>query len=231
MNVIEHDIEKEYRDFVYAVSHDFQAPLRHIQSFSQFLIESRGNPSEEEQSYIDYINDATHNLQVMQDALLTLSRIKIDPENQTTHDCNKLVSGIIKLQQPDPGTDVYNFDIKTLPTITGDADWFEFIFVQLIDNAIKFHTHDANNKTIKISAFLQNDYWVFSIQDNGIGIKEQYKDDIFKIFRRLAPNDYPGIGAGLTITRKIVRLHGGDIWLDTDQDGKGTLVKFSLPQK
>jgi light-regulated signal transduction histidine kinase (bacteriophytochrome) len=101
------------------------------------------------------------------------------------------------------------------------------VFYQLIKNAIIFCECDVPE--IEISSWQKNDRHIFSVKDNGIGIEKEYSERIFMIFQRLHPKDnYPGAGLGLTLCKKIVRLHGGEIWLQSEP-GKGSTFFFDLP--
>jgi len=215
-------IEKEYQDFVYIVSHDFQAPVRHLKNFTRFLVESRGDPNEEEQEYIKHIESALQKLEEMQSALLTLSRLSTNKESWAPINCNDIISRILEKYEG------HDAEIGPLPNIKGDENLIQTLFHQLIDNALKFHEPDTTNKKINISAISTDTHVEFTITDNGIGIPDRNQEHIFQIFKRLHPEDYPGIGAGLTIAKKITKLHNGDLWVNTENDK--TIFKFSILQ-
>ncbi|HNB53514.1 MAG TPA: ATP-binding protein, partial [Anaerolineales bacterium] len=106
------------------------------------------------------------------------------------------------------------------------------IFQDLLDNAFKFHAHHQTPH-IHISAMPRTlgtrTEWVFCVQDNGIGIEPQYFERIFEIFKRLHSQDeYPGVGIGLTICKRIVEKHGGQIWVES-QVGEGSTFFFTFP--
>ena len=101
------------------------------------------------------------------------------------------------------------------------------MFQNLIINGIKFHSEEASKNYI--SAEIKANEWVFSVQDNGIGIDPKYSERIFEIFKRLHKRkEYPGTGIGLAICKKIIELHGGRIWVESEL-GKGSTFYFTLP--
>jgi chemotaxis family two-component system sensor kinase Cph1 len=99
------------------------------------------------------------------------------------------------------------------------------LFQNLIENGIKFCD---KNPRVHIGAFEEEDQFIFSVHDNGIGIEPQYFDRIFQIFQRLHLKDeYGGTGIGLAICKRIVERHGGKIWVESG-NGKGTTFKFTI---
>lgn len=119
--------------------------------------------------------------------------------------------------------------LDTLPEIIANRTQMIQLFQNLIANAIKFK--NRNKPKIYISNRIEEDKYIFIIEDNGIGIDTKYQDKIFKVFQRLHTiNEYDGTGIGLSITQKIIEQHNGEIWVQSEQ-GKGSKFFFSLPIK
>jgi light-regulated signal transduction histidine kinase (bacteriophytochrome) len=103
------------------------------------------------------------------------------------------------------------------------------LFQNLISNSIKFHRAGVVPE-IKVSGVVKSNEWVFSVEDNGIGIDNEYFDKIFIIFQRLhKKTEYGGTGIGLAICKKIIQRHGGRIWVESEL-GKGSKFFFSIPK-
>ncbi|WP_231551369.1 ATP-binding protein [Methanobacterium sp. SMA-27] len=114
-----------------------------------------------------------------------------------------------------------------LPTIYGDENLMVELFQNLIYNAIKYRSHETPQ--IHISSKKEQNQYIFSVKDNGIGIDPKHLERIFTIFQRLHGNDeYEGTGIGLSIAQKIIERHNGRIWVES-QLGKGTTFYFTIP--
>lgn len=105
------------------------------------------------------------------------------------------------------------------------AEQMRMLFINLISNALKFHSKDRDPK-IRIKASIEGLNWIFSVQDNGIGIADHNREKVFKIFQRLhKTSEYQGAGIGLAHCKKIVDLHSGHIWVESEKE---KAVPFSL---
>jgi light-regulated signal transduction histidine kinase (bacteriophytochrome) len=114
-----------------------------------------------------------------------------------------------------------------LPTVNADKNQIIQLLQNLIGNAIKFYRNKPPQ--VHITAAQQDNYWLFQVRDHGIGIKPQYLERIFEVFKRLhTRREYPGTGIGLAICKKIVNRHGGRIWAESEP-GVGTTFYFTFP--
>lgn len=222
-------IAKEYEDFAYIVSHDLNAPLRHVKEFTRLLVGARREGlSEEEKGYVEYLEKSLQRLDKMQEALLAFSRLNTRSMPYDSVDCNAVMQQVLKdidamIAQHKP-----EITCGDLPTIVAEPSQMRLLFVHLIDNALKFHAPGVKRK-ISVKAETEGEFYIFEIADNGIGIAPEFRNEAFRLFRRLNPETYPGSGAGLTIAQKIVQRHGGDIRIESADGGPGTRIIFTLP--
>jgi light-regulated signal transduction histidine kinase (bacteriophytochrome) len=114
-----------------------------------------------------------------------------------------------------------------LPHIRADFGQLVRVFQNIIGNALKYRSEKSPQ--IHISVQMEDENWLFKVEDNGIGIELNYFEEIFKIFRRLHNRDeYNGTGIGLAITKRIIERHGGNIWVESEP-GKGSTFYFTIP--
>jgi light-regulated signal transduction histidine kinase (bacteriophytochrome) len=223
-------IAQEYEDFAYIVSHDLNAPLRHVKEFTRLLIGGRKDQlTVEEQEYVNFLQKSLEKLDDMQKALLTFSRLNTWAGDLRESDCNEVVANVLRELDHDVRTYSPAIECGDLPTIMAEPKQLHLLFVHLIDNALKFHDEDTLKRKILITALDQEDQWLFEVRDNGIGIDEDYHEEVLRLFRRLDPERYKGIGAGLTIAHKIVQRHGGELLIESEC-GEGCSVFFSMPK-
>ncbi len=225
-------IVQDYADFAYIVSHDLGAPLRHVREFTRLLIDARKDGlSPEEEAYVEFLESSLQKIEGMKRALLMFSRLDTRAEPYRAIPLNDVVSAA--LQELEDVMHAYRPDIicGVLPTLVVEPKQIQCLFYHLIDNALKFHRGKTDPRRIFLSATERDDTWCFEIRDNGIGIAREYHEEVFRLFKRLEPDAYCGIGAGLTFARKIVRRHGGEIWIDSEGEENGTSVSFSLAKR
>ena len=231
--------------FAYIASHDLKEPLRGIYNYSSFLIEDYSDILDE--AGVDKLNTLmrlTHRMEDLINSLLHYSRLgraelQISPVN-----LNCLLTGVLDVIKVSARDKQVEFEIpRPLPTVNCDRTQVNELFTNLISNGIKYN--QKNPKIIEIGYLDADDpitvekmleysdhtlaKTIFYIRDNGIGIRERHLDSIFRIFKRLhSPKKYGGgTGAGLTIAKKIVERHGGEIWVKSVYQA-GSTFYFTL---
>ncbi|MGO9614512.1 MAG: sensor histidine kinase [Dissulfurispiraceae bacterium] len=218
---------EELQQFAYIASHDLQEPLRMIASYLQ-LIEMRykGRLDKDADEFIAFAVEGANRLQNMIVGLLAYSRVGTKGTPFAEANCSEVLEKAVsnlKITIEESGAIITS---DRLPVINADESQLIQVFQNLISNAIKFKGSEVPR--IHISAEKKDMEWLFSVKDNGTGIPPQYKDRIFKIFQRLHGREYPGVGIGLSLCRRIVERHGGVIWFDSEA-GEGTTFYFTIP--
>ena len=218
----------ELERFTYTVSHDLKSPLVTITGFLGYLERDALEGNEEKiKSDMNRITKAAEKMQALLNDLLELSRIgrlMNQPENvsfeEIVQDALERVQG--RLEANKVKVEVQ----RELPTVHGDKIRLIEVVQNLIDNASKFSGTRENPK-IEIGAMDQEGITIFFVRDNGIGIQPQFQERIFGLFNKLDQN-VDGTGIGLTLVKRIIEVHGGKIWVESEL-GRGATFYFTLP--
>lgn len=214
---------EELQEYAHIVSHDLKSPLRSIDAlFSWIKEDNKGKLDEISLQNIDLIDNTLGKMEQLITDVLNYSSISSDQTKSEEIDTQALVDGIVSmLYVPE------NITIKILnklPVVKGDQIKLQQVFQNLLSNAIKFNDKDYGIIEIDVNA--DPKYFKFSIKDNGMGIESQFHEKIFKVFHSLEKRK-DSSGIGLSIVKKIVNNHQGEIWLDS-QKGKGTTFYFTI---
>ncbi len=200
-----------------------------VASYTQLLARRyKGKLDADADEFIGFaVDGATRMQQLIQD-LLSYSRLTTQGRPLELIGCQDACNiAMVNLGQSigDSGAIV---NVGALPEVRADATQLAQLFQNLIGNAIKYR--NERPPEIQVYAKTEGEYWVFSVQDNGIGIEPQYADRIFEMFQRLHTRlEYSGTGIGLAICRKIVERHGGRIWVES-RPGQGSTFLFTIPR-
>ncbi len=219
---------EELEQFVYAASHDLKEPARVIQTYAEFLADDiGGNIDGKVQKDLDFIRDSAAQMNDLIEALRKLSRVgrdKIEPQKVALEDCvQKAVTG----QENFIDEQGINIIRGELPEVYADPALMADLYRNLLNNAL---THGGSELgEIKFTARQENDHWLLGVIDDGQGIEGEFHEMIFEPFKHLKPADeQEGTGIGLSICKRIVERHGGEIWVESEP-GKGASFFFTIP--
>jgi signal transduction histidine kinase len=220
---------RELERFTYTVSHDLKSPLVTITGFLGILErdleeEDRDGVSRD----VGQIRTAAGRMQQLLDELLDLSRAGRLVNPPTAIDLREVAQEAVALlegQAADRGVTITIED--DMPVVYGDRVRLLQVFQNLIQNGIKF-LGDQDHPRVEIRGRQQGQEWVISVRDNGTGINPAYHQKIFGLFEQLTP-DQEGTGIGLALVQRIVEVHGGRVWVESEGEGTGSLFSFTLP--
>lgn len=223
------DSNMQLENFAYIASHDLREPIRTMRTFAQLLKKRYGEGMDQSASaYLKFIIDSAHNMNQLIEDLLTYSRVNteelvfeaINPKQILDETIQDLASVI---QQKGAIINLKQIPIR----IQGNLTRMKQLFQNLLANAIKFSKLDQA-PIVTVDAKDAGAFWQFSVQDNGIGIEEEFFEKIFLLFKKLhSRKDFHGTGIGLALCKKIVVQHGGEIWVESEP-GKGTTFYFTI---
>ena len=227
------ELERSNKDlvqFAYVASHDLRAPVRAIKSFSQILEKDyREKLDEEANECLDFIVTGAGRLETLINDLLAYSRVDTQGKAFVPVDTSEVLDQVVGDLRLDIEESQAEITRDALPVVVADASQMTQLFQNLISNAIKFQGQEPPK--VHVAARKEDDGWIFSVKDNGIGIEAQHTERIFAMFQRLHTQDeYPGTGMGSAICKKIVERHGGNIWVQSEV-GMGSTFYFSIPSQ
>ncbi len=220
---------KEMEQFAFIASHDMQEPLRTISNYiGLFQKRYQGELDNDADRYLTTISGATFRMQSLIRDLLEYSRIGND-KNKIVIDCNLLLKDVLNDMNEPVKESSAIIHSEQLPVIIGYLSAIKSLFQNLISNAVKFRKKDVH-PIIYISAEVRHNEWFFIVRDNGIGIDKKYYDKLFVIFQRLHTKaEYIGTGIGLAHVKKIIELHEGKIWVESELEN-GSTFYFTIPK-
>lgn len=223
----------ELESFVYTVSHDLKTPIVTVEGFVGALREDFGEVlGTEGERYLRRISEATCKMEALINDLIELSRIGRTSENKVEIPFEDLVRDALRTLYPQIKAKGIAVHVpENMACLYGERKRLGQVVDNLMSNAVKYVGRDNPSPRIEAGAERQGNETICFVKDNGIGIDKVYFDKIFKIFHRLpAARNIEGTGMGLTIVKRIVELHGGRVWVESEP-GKGSTFYFTVSNK
>jgi signal transduction histidine kinase len=218
----------DLEQFAYVISHDLKTPVRNISCFMKLLSNKHAiSLDAEAKEFVDFAVNGSKRMERLIDDVLAYSRIGRNLSTPTPVNINDVVNTIrYELEGKTEKECAINV-INQLPIVnSAHSSLLYHIFQNLIRNGLKFNKSETPE--IDISWQDSEEYYIFSVADNGIGIPQQYAGQVFQMFKRLhTENEYDGTGIGLAICKKIVEHYNGQIWFESDGEN-GTTFYFTI---
>ncbi|HNY89815.1 MAG TPA: ATP-binding protein, partial [Methanoregulaceae archaeon] len=220
------EVNKNLESFTYTISHDLRAPLRAISGYSSLLMQDLKDIPEKDKRYLESLRQNAHDMGRLIDDLLEFSRLRIRSLEKETVQPSVMVREILREIRKDPAFAKVEFNVGELPPCQADPGLLKQVYANLIGNAVKYSQKRAA-PLVEIGSLTRDGQLLYFVRDNGIGFDMKYSEKIFGVFERLQTSDeYEGTGIGLSIVHRIVEMHGGRIWVESEVD-KGTTFYFS----
>jgi PAS domain S-box-containing protein len=218
----------DLNQFAYAASHDLQEPLRMVSLYSQMLQKKyRGQLDGDADQFIAFIVGGAERMEMLLKDLLAYSQAgsaNVGPPRLVG--CENVMEKVLLNLQASVNQSGASVTWEVWPALNAHEVRLVQLLQNLVGNGIKYRS--AELPRIHVSAQCSGADWIFSVQDNGIGIEPEYVQQIFGIFKRLHGQNYPGTGIGLAICQRIVETYGGRIWVES-KPGHGSAFYFTLP--
>lgn len=219
---------EDLSQFAYAASHDLRSPLNTITQFTQLLERRYASQLGDGREMLGYITSAAKRMSTLIEDLLSYAQVATGATHRPVPvDANLQVETAIENLRSVVSESGATIIYGGLPVVSLDATSLVRIFQNLIGNAIRYRS--ANAPRIHIAAQEQNEQWLFSCKDNGVGIAPEFQTQIFEPFKRLHGAERPGSGIGLAACKRIVERYKGRIWVESEEN-KGSTFFFTLPK-
>lgn len=219
---------KEMESFSYSISHDLRAPLRTAHGFMQIFAEDYVEQLDDEAKRImDKVLLSTKKMTYLIDDILEFSKLGRQELDKSVLSMNDLIAEVWEEQMIGLVNRTIELQKKDLPDAFGDRKTLKQVWINLLSNAIKY-TRQKDIGVIQVGSYVEQDINVYYIKDNGAGFSMDYYNKLFGVFQRLhSEREFEGTGAGLAITQRIVKKHGGNIWAHA-KEGEGATFFFTL---
>ncbi|MBT7178778.1 MAG: hypothetical protein HN907_04500 [Nitrospina sp.] len=221
---------QDLESFATIASHDLMAPIRKIINFAGLLLENGSRFSENEKFLLDKIINSGMRMRLLMDDILVYSRLAGPSFTFESINLNDVLSEVMAILSDQIMETNANIQFKPLPVIEANRTQMVQLLQNLISNSLKYGKKGVA-PVVKISATMEEEGFVkISLEDNGIGIQDEYADLVFQPFERLSPQ-IEGTGMGLAICKKVVVSHGGKITVKSLPDSGGSVFNIKLPER
>ncbi|HEY9221402.1 MAG TPA: ATP-binding protein [Lutibacter sp.] len=217
---------EQLNDYAHLVSHDLKSSLRNLSALLAWVKEDCSEKiGEESVGNLNLMEAKIEKMDKFLEDIINYSEIGTTSLKTTTIDLNKTITKVMEsIHIPQNISIVVKGD---LPVLKGDARRLRQVFQNLISNAINFN--DKEKGLIEIGVEEAENFFTFSIKDNGQGIPQEYHEKIFNTFTTLGYQE-KATGMGLSIVKRVLDLYGGEIWLESEVS-KGSIFYFTIPKK
>jgi two-component system sensor histidine kinase/response regulator len=230
------DLEKRLAElesldaFASSVSHDLVSPLNNITGLATLLLNNYTNElSERPQELVKMILESTQKMSRLINSMLLFSRQANAELNTCELDMNAVVAEVLKDVRANTASDHHQILVQDLPNAICDETMIKQVWVNFISNAIKY-SQKKENPIVEVGTFRKKGYTVYYVKDNGAGFDMRHYNKLFDPFKRLHnARDFDGTGIGLSIVKRIVERHGGEVWAESEPE-KGATFYFSLKE-
>ena len=221
-------LNEDLKQFTFAATHDLREPLRMMTVNAQMLQRKLNvQLGDDGRRYVSDIVNGGKRISGLIDGLLQFSRVgEIAETGSVPVDAEAALTEALLDLHLAIGETHAHVAHSALPRIVADHAQVRQVFQNLVGNAIKYHRPNIQPEVL-VSARREGGEWIFSVQDNGIGIDSEHYDQIFVPFKRLHGPEIAGSGIGLATCKRIVELHGGRIWVES-QPQNGSIFYFAL---
>lgn len=216
--------------FAYAAAHDLQEPLRNVAIYAQLLRERYGaNLDHEAGAFLQVIMEGAQRMGDLVSGLLAYTQVNYTEDLATVADAEEVLKRVLRNLSHSLEQSRAAVTHDVLPSVPIKPIHLEQVMQNLLANALKF-TRKGVPVEVRISALREENHWRISVSDNGIGIEPAYREQVFRVFKRLhgAGGEYPGTGIGLAICKRIVEQYDGRIWIESEL-GQGATFHFTVP--
>ena len=222
-------VNKELEAFSYSVSHDLRAPLRHIDGFSQALLEDYEDKLDEGgRGYLREVRHASQEMAQLIDDVLQLARVTRSEMRREEVNLTELASGVVAQLKKSEARRGITVNVAEGLSTRGDRRLLRIVLTNLLGNAWKF-TSQRTEAQITFGREQQNGETAYFVRDNGAGFDMAYVGKLFGAFQRLhTSGEFEGTGIGLATVQRIVNRHGGRVWAEGKVD-QGAAFFFTLP--